>query len=146
MATLDPLPLPVVLSLQKFSILSKTHWFQWRIIKNPELTMIQRTQVIVLVTFTNHWAITIIWKNIGVFKSFLSSKKKTHWFQWRIIKNPELTLIQRTQVVVFVTFTNNWAITIIWKNKKVTLPVVQNNMVIQCAEIPPITFYRTRAL
>ncbi len=52
--------------------------------------------------------------------------------------NPELTLIQRTQVVIFVMFTDHWAITIIWTNKKGTLPVVQNNMIIQCAEIPAL--------
>ena len=39
-------------------------------------------------------------------------------------------------MVVFVIFTNHWVITIIWKKKKETLPVVQNNMIIQGAEIP----------
>ncbi len=52
--------------------------------------------------------------------------------------NPELTLIQSTQVVVFVIFVNHWTITIIWIEKKGTLPVVQNNMIIQCAEIHPL--------
>ena len=47
--------------------------------------------------------------------------------------NPELALIQSTQAVVFVIFTNHCAITIIWKKKKGTLPVVQNNMIIQDA-------------
>ena len=39
-------------------------------------------------------------------------------------------------MAVFVIFTNDWAITIIWKKKKGTLPVVQNNMITQDAEIP----------
>ncbi len=52
------------------------------------------------------------------------------------MNNPELTLIRSTQVVVFVIFTNYWAITIIWKKEKGTLPVVQNNKIIQFAEIP----------
>ncbi len=39
-------------------------------------------------------------------------------------------------MVVFVIFTNHWPITIMWKNKKGTLPVAQNNMIVQCAEIP----------
>ncbi len=52
--------------------------------------------------------------------------------------NPELTSIQSTQVVVFFIFINHCTITIIWKKKKGTLPVVQNNMIIQGAEIPPL--------
>ena len=39
-------------------------------------------------------------------------------------------------MVIIVIFTNQWAINMIWENKKGTLPVVQNNMIIQRAEIP----------
>ncbi len=44
-------------------------------------------------------------------------------------------LIHSTQVIVFAIFRNQRTITI-WKNKKVMLPMVQTNMIIQGLKIP----------
>ncbi len=52
------------------------------------------------------------------------------------MKSPEFTLIQSTQATIFAIFRNRTTIIIIWKNKKESLPVVQNNMIILGPEIP----------
>ena len=71
-------------------------------------------------------------------ESVLSAPQKNTWILTEKNKalNPELTLIQSTQMVVSVIFTNHWAIAIICKKKKGTLPEAQNNIIIQGAEIP----------
>ena len=51
-----------------------------------------------------------------------------HWFQWWKMINPEFSLTQSTQVIVFAIFTQNHQHHS--ENKDGSLPVVQNNMIV----------------
>ncbi len=72
----------------------------------------------------------------SVFQKKLSECICTYTLQWRKMKSPEFALIQSTQYIVFAIFRDHMTISISWKKKKATSPVVQTQMIIQGPELP----------